>query len=90
MSPDLLKHSYLIPLIPFLSSIFLLHFGKRLKPILAGLIATTAMGSTFVLWVFSFMALRSIEGEEIRRMSSHGYTWMQVGNFSVDLRRDRL
>jgi NADH-quinone oxidoreductase subunit L len=86
MSPDLLEYSYLMPAVPFVTAIFLLLFGKRLKPIVAGIIATLAMGSTFVIWAISFFALRSIEGEEIRRMASQGYTWMQIGNFSVDLR----
>ncbi|HQZ14656.1 MAG TPA: NADH-quinone oxidoreductase subunit L, partial [Acidimicrobiia bacterium] len=86
MSPDLLQYSYLIPAVPFVSAILLILFGKRLKPIISALIATSAMGSTFVMWTISFFALQSIEGEEIRRMSSQGYTWMQIGNFSVDLR----
>lgn len=86
MDSSFLHYSWLIPVIPTVSSIFLLLFGKRLKPVLAGSIATVAMGSTFVLWVLSFLALRTIEGEEFRRIASDGYTWMQVGNFSVDLR----
>ena len=74
MSPDLLQYSYLIPAVPFVSAILLILFGKRLKPIISALIATSAMGSTFVMWTISFFALQSIEGEEIRRMSSQGYT----------------
>lgn len=86
MSADFLKYSWLIPVIPIVSSIFLLLVGKRLKPIVAAIIATCAMGSTFVLWVLSFIALNSIHTEEVRRVVSQGYTWMQVGNFSVELR----
>lgn len=52
----------------------------------AGVIATCAMGSTFVLWVLSALALRSIHGEELRRVVSQGYTWIEVGHFSVQLR----
>ncbi len=86
MSPNILEYSYLIPAVPFVSAIFLLLFGKRLKPIVAGVIGTVAMGSTFIMWIISFCALQNIEGEEVRRMTSQGYTWMQIGNFSVDFR----
>ena len=86
MSTDFLKYSWLIPAIPTAMAMFLLIFGKRVKPIVAGVLATVAMGSTFVLWALSFSAMQNIEGKEIRRMASNGYTWMQVGNFSVDLR----
>lgn len=86
MNSNLLNYTWLIPTIPAVSSIFLLIVGKRIKPLVAGVTATLAMGSTFVLWVLSLLALQSIEGEEIRRHLSDGYTWMQVGNFSVDLR----
>lgn len=86
MNSDFLECSWLIPVIPVISSVFLLIFGKRIKPIISASIATTAMGSTFVLWILSFLAMRDLNGEEVRRMASAGYTWMRVGNFSVDLR----
>jgi len=86
MTESFLAYSWLMPVIPVVMSILILLFGRYFKPIVSGIAATLAMGSTFVLWALSFFALRSIEGEEIRRVASDGYTWMQVGNFSVDLR----
>ncbi|MFN8015714.1 MAG: NADH-quinone oxidoreductase subunit L [Acidimicrobiia bacterium] len=86
MKSNFLHYSWLIPVLPALSACFILIFGKRLKEIYSAVLATLVMGSTFVLWVLSFIAMRSIKGEEIRRMVSSGYTWMQVGNFKVDLR----
>lgn len=86
MNANFLHYSYLIPLIPVVSGVLLLIFGKRMRPLTAGIIGTTAMASTFVLWVLSFIALHSIENEELRRVFSRGYTWMQVGNFTVDFR----
>lgn len=86
MTQDFLNYSWLIPTIPVLSAIFILIFGKRMKPIASALIATASVASTFVLFVLSFLSLQSIEGEGVRRAISQGYTWMQVGNFNVDLR----
>lgn len=86
ISKEFLHYSWLIPVIPTVMSILILLFGRFFKPIVSGIAATLAMGSTFVLWALSFFALLSIEDEEIRRVASDGYTWMNVGNFSVDLR----
>lgn len=76
------EYSWLIPLIPTISAVFLLLFGKRLKPIVAGIIATCAMGSTFILWIISFI---SFNGSDQDRILSSSYTWMQVGSFKVDM-----
>ena len=86
MSIEVLKYSWLIPFIPFCSAIFILLFGKRLKPIFSGVMATIAMSSTFAIWLVSFLALTNVHSEEVRRYFSDGYTWMSVGSFHIDLR----
>lgn len=86
MSVDVLKYSWLIPVVPLVSSIFILLFGKRLKPIFSGVMATLAMSLTFVFWIIAFLTVHGEKSEEVRRYMSDGYTWLNVGSFHVDLR----
>ena len=86
MNVEVLKYSWLIPVVPLLSSIFILLFGKRFKPLFSGVLATLAMSSTFIFWVIAFLAIHNVSGDGVRRFSSDGYIWMHVGNFQIDLR----
>ena len=40
MNVEVLKYSWLIPVVPLLSSIFILLFGKRFKPLFSGVLPT--------------------------------------------------
>ncbi|MEA2432836.1 MAG: NADH-quinone oxidoreductase subunit [Actinomycetota bacterium] len=81
--------------IPLVSSMVLLFFGKRVGK-LAGVVASGAIGLSFVLSVILFLRLIGVEaGHEtynLRAAGYHGFDWISVGGFSVafDLLVDQL
>ena len=73
---------FLIPALPALGFVVLVVFGKRLGEPLAGWLATTMVGGSFLLSAATFVDLLSKEAEE-RRLTQTLFTWVPVGNFKV-------
>jgi NADH-quinone oxidoreductase subunit L len=81
--------------LPLLGSLVLLFFGKRVGK-LSGVVASGAIGLSFVLGVTLFLRLIGVEGGEgepnLRQAGYHLFDWITVGSFSVgfDLLVDQL
>jgi NADH-quinone oxidoreductase subunit L len=82
---NLLDLAWVIPALPALGAVVLLLIGKRIGEPKAGWLATALMALSFVASVIAFFALRSL-APEARSNVSQGFTWIQAGNFRVDLR----
>ncbi len=72
---------YLIPLIPFIGFLVNGFFGKRTSHS-AGVIASSAVGISFVLSVVAFMELLSLS-PEARIINPQYYTWVAAGDLVV-------
>ena len=75
---------YLIVLLPLLGFAINGLFGAKMKKPLPGYIATTAVLGAFVVALLRVLDLRNLP-EDARRVSETAYTWLQVGNFKVDI-----
>ena len=75
---------------PLVGSLLLLFFGRRLERV-AGLIASVAVGLSFVLGALLFAAQLSTATEQ-RNAYVHLFDWISVGGFSagIDLALDQL
>ncbi len=69
----------LIPLIGFLINFFL---GKRLPEKLTGIIASLALGTSFVLAIALFLKLLQLPPEH-RYIEQYIFTWITVGKFDL-------
>ena len=88
----MLEYLYLIPLLPLVGFIIIGLFGKRLgSEQLIGAIGTGVIGLSFCIAVSVFMKLIAMPSEE-RHYVQHLFSWIQAGDFSVDLayRADQL
>ncbi len=76
---------YLVPLLPLIGFFIVGLFGKKLKSeSLVGGIASAAVGGAFVVAVSIFVSLLG-HGPEERSHVVRLFTWMQAGNFSIDI-----
>ena len=74
----------LIVLLPLLGFLVNGIFGAKLKKPLPGIIASLAVLASFGVAVINFLSLTQ-QPETARRISETAYTWMNVGNFKVDV-----
>jgi NADH-quinone oxidoreductase subunit L len=72
-----------IPLCPLVGFALLVAFGKRLGDPLAGWIATTAVGASFLSACITFAGLLQLHGEE-RHHVQRLFTWISSGSLHVD------
>ena len=72
------KIIWLIPLIPFISSINLMLFGKNLRPSHIGYLGVSSVGISALLTLL--LAIEFMQNQEVLEISV--WTWMQVGNFA--------
>jgi NADH-quinone oxidoreductase subunit L len=76
---------YLVPLLPLIGFFIVGLFGKKLKSeSLVGGIASAAVGGAFVVAVSIFVSMLG-HGPEERSHIVRLFTWMQAGNFSIDI-----
>ena len=76
---------YLVPLLPLIGFFLIGLFGKKLKSeVLVGGIASAAVGGAFVVTAMIFMTLVGQSAEE-RSHVVRLFSWMQAGNFSIDI-----
>ena len=74
----------LIPLFPFLGFLVNASVGRRLSKTLAGGLASAVMVAAFAVAVLQVMALAALP-ETSREISQTVFTWIQSGDFSLDL-----
>jgi NADH-quinone oxidoreductase subunit L len=98
--PDFLESGVTIIVSPLTTALILLVFGKWLSSrklfgvkvnVWAGILATIAIGRSFLAAVYMFTDLLS-QPEEAREITVHLFDWINVGGFSVgtDLLIDEL
>ena len=75
---------WLIPALPLAGFLILLASGRRLGDPKAGVLATAAMGLSFVVTLLVFFALHGKAGEA-RHFEQVLYTWVPAGGLKVDL-----
>ena len=75
---------WLIPALPLAGFLVLATFGRRLGEPLAGWLATSAVGASFLATVAVFIDLRS-QGVEERALHQHLFDWFSVGGLKVGL-----
>ena len=75
---------WLIPALPLAGFLLLVLFGRRLGDPLAGYLGTFMVGGSFAAAVVVFAGLVQREAEE-RFFLQQLFTWVAVGNFSVDI-----
>ena len=75
---------YLIVLLPLFGFAINGLLGAKMKKPLPGYIATAAVFGAFVVALLRVLELRNLP-ENARRVSETAYTWLQVGNFKVDI-----
>jgi NADH-quinone oxidoreductase subunit L len=74
---------WLVPAFPLAGALLLLAFGRRLGEPIAGWLATLAVGGSFAAAVTTYIGLADLPEEE-REQIFHLWTWLPVGDFSVD------
>ena len=72
------KIIWLIPLIPFVSSITLMLFGKNLRCSHIGYLGVSSVGISALLTLL--LAIEFMQNQEI--LETLVWTWMQVGSFA--------
>src|SRR5262245_24679845 len=75
---------WLVAALPLLGALLLLAFAKGLGEPWAGWLATTAVAGSFAAAIVTFLGLLDLEAEE-RIEVFHLWTWLPVGDFSVDI-----
>ena len=75
---------WLIPALPLAGFLVLATFGRRLGEPLAGWLATSAVGASFLATIAVFIDLRS-QGAEDRAIHQHLFDWFSVGGLKVGL-----
>jgi NADH-quinone oxidoreductase subunit L len=82
---------WLVPTIPLVAALVNLFLGRRLGKA-AGLVASTAVGGSFLLSIYLVTRILSVASPEGRTVIQHLFDWISVGRFSVgaDLRLDVL
>lgn len=74
-----------VPLLPLIGFAVLGMFGKKLKSeALIGFIGSATVGSGFIIALMIFMSMLGMP-EEGRSHIVKVFTWLQAGNFSIDL-----
>jgi NADH-quinone oxidoreductase subunit L len=74
---------YLIPLFPLIGFVLIGLFGQKAPRPAAGVLASLMVGASFVVAVINFLALRGLP--ERTYLHENIYTWMQVGDFQVNV-----
>ena len=74
----------LIPILPFLGFLVNASVGRRLSKTIAGGLASAVMVAAFAIAVTQVMALAGLP-EGSREISQTVFTWIQSGDFSLDL-----
>ena len=82
MAEDLLRLSWIVPLLPLVSATALIFFGKHLREPVAGWIATGVMAATFIWSIVLFGSLWSLPADNRSHVSTL-FTWLQSGDFKV-------
>ena len=75
---------FLIVLLPLLGFAINGLLGAKMKKPLPGIIASLAVLASFSVAVINFLQLAAMP-ESARRITETAYTWMNVGNFRVDV-----
>ena len=75
--------AYLIPALPLAGFLILMAAGKRLGDPLAGWLATSAIGASFVASVVTFASLLGREAHHGRSVTKSIFTWLDVGGLQV-------
>jgi NADH-quinone oxidoreductase subunit L len=74
----------LIVLLPLAGFLINGLFGAKLPRPIPGVIATLAVGLSFVVALLNFLQLAGLPAEQ-RVIAQTAYTWMQAGSFQVDI-----
>ena len=74
---------WLIPALPVAGFVLLVVFGRRLGDPLAGIVATLAVGASFLVTCKVFLDLRSMPVAG-RSFTQTLWVWMPSGSFHVD------
>lgn len=67
---------------PLVGFLVLVTFGRRMGEKVSGMIATTAIGLSFVAALITFIGLL---GQSNREVTQHLYSWLAVGPLHVDI-----
>ncbi len=78
------EYFWLIPFFPAVSSFLIIVFGRKLPRKYIAVQACLAVFLSFLLSFFSFLELRSA-GHEAEALTKNLFSWIQSGNFNVDL-----
>jgi NADH-quinone oxidoreductase subunit L len=78
------EYFWLIPFFPAVSSLLLVLFGRKLPRKYIGFQACLAVLLSFLMSFFSFLELRA-GGHEAEPLTQNLFSWIQAGNFNVDL-----
>ncbi len=80
----MLEAAWLIPALPLAGFVLLVFFGRRIGEPLAGWIATSAIGGSFLATLVVFIGLVNEQPNE-RFFIQKAFTWVAAGTFSVDV-----
>jgi len=80
----MIDYVWLIPLFPLIGFLINGFFGSRFKESQIGAIASAAIGLSFIVSVTIFFQLLQLPASE-RSISRTIYTWIQTGDFQVDI-----
>ncbi len=80
----MVEAAWLIPAFPLAGFLFLMAFGRRLGEPIAGWIATSAIGGSFLSTVVVFLGLVA-EDPDDRFFIQKIFTWVPAGSFQVDV-----
>ncbi|HET9444508.1 MAG TPA: NADH-quinone oxidoreductase subunit L, partial [Acidimicrobiales bacterium] len=81
---EVLDAAWLVPALPLAGFLVLVFAGRRLGEPLAGWLATSAIGGSFVVMVVLFGRMLSLPAEE-RRHVARLFSWIPVGGLQVDV-----
>jgi len=78
------EYFWLIPFFPVVSSFLLILFGRKLPRKFIAVQACLAVFLSFLLSFFSFLEIRSA-GHGAEALTKNLFSWIQAGNFNIDL-----
>jgi NADH-quinone oxidoreductase subunit L len=81
---DLLDLIWIVPALPLLGAVVLLLFGKRIGEPIAGWIATSLVGLSFIASIVMFFSMLQLPND-VRVNIVDLYTWMPAGRLHVDM-----
>ncbi|MFN2545077.1 MAG: proton-conducting transporter membrane subunit, partial [Actinomycetota bacterium] len=81
-TPGAFNLIWLVPALPFVSSMLIFAFGRRVRD--SGLLASAAVGGSFVVSLVLLLALVGHASGD-RTFVQHLWSWIHVGSFSADL-----